>query len=333
MTLYWEAVVVGGEFQPNEETVELRWLTPREAIEILSHNDLKKILKKLYMNSVTLAARSEKFFHSIFGNNAYFRINAAIKSARQDLRSQTPGQHISLSNEILTLAEKEMHEMNFNEAWNYFNIANRIVLRQYPDGSDVLNIHAVALRKEADKKLSGWRKEAILSLLNSTKTITAESVMFAYVIRDDDSNNTYYRHALLKRQMAILAFVLALLTLPIFLYPNLVFPELADPPKIAQLLFPMALFGAIGSTLSGIINMSRNKSRIPEQIGLFVLSLVRILLGSISAIIVYVLIHAGIIEFKLSSLFGILAISFIAGFSENLLMRSIESLTNTNSGK
>lgn len=34
---YWEMRPLGGGFEPNEEVDELRWLAPREAVELLSY--------------------------------------------------------------------------------------------------------------------------------------------------------------------------------------------------------------------------------------------------------------------------------------------------------
>ena len=35
---YWEMTPVGGEFEPNDEVDELRWLPPREARELLTYD-------------------------------------------------------------------------------------------------------------------------------------------------------------------------------------------------------------------------------------------------------------------------------------------------------
>ena len=35
---YWEMTVAGGEFEPNDEVDEIRWATPAEARELLSHD-------------------------------------------------------------------------------------------------------------------------------------------------------------------------------------------------------------------------------------------------------------------------------------------------------
>lgn len=44
---YWRMTVVGGEFAPNDEVDELRWLKPRAAARLLSYEHDRKLVQSL----------------------------------------------------------------------------------------------------------------------------------------------------------------------------------------------------------------------------------------------------------------------------------------------
>ena len=44
---YWKMDVVEGEFRVNDEVDELRWLSPREAVELLSHERDRELVRLL----------------------------------------------------------------------------------------------------------------------------------------------------------------------------------------------------------------------------------------------------------------------------------------------
>jgi 8-oxo-dGTP pyrophosphatase MutT (NUDIX family) len=44
---YFAMTVAGGEFRPNDEVDEMRWVTPAEAIELVSHEGDRTLLRAL----------------------------------------------------------------------------------------------------------------------------------------------------------------------------------------------------------------------------------------------------------------------------------------------
>lgn len=44
---FWEMRVSGGRFRPNSEVDELRWVTPAEAAELLTHERDRELLERL----------------------------------------------------------------------------------------------------------------------------------------------------------------------------------------------------------------------------------------------------------------------------------------------
>lgn len=43
---YWRMTVTGGEFVPNDEVDELRWLTPKKAVALLSYPHDRELVQK-----------------------------------------------------------------------------------------------------------------------------------------------------------------------------------------------------------------------------------------------------------------------------------------------
>ena len=116
-------------------------------------------------------------------------------------------------------------------------------------------------------------------------------------------------------------------------------------PKVAQLiiLVLIVVLGVMGASVSGILSLSRelHRSRIPEQAGTVWFAVSRLVTGGVGALMLFLFLVSGVVSFGGdSSSTGFLALnlggdltvalvfslSFIAGFSERVLVRVVESV-------
>ena len=105
-----------------------------------------------------------------------------------------------------------------------------------------------------------------------------------------------------------------------------------DPISI-EFVFTVVLFGAIGAAVSSLTNLSKvlQRSKVPEQVGSIRLAVARVVLGATSALIVYVFAFTEIVSIVEPSVSSLLAFAFVAGFSERLLVRTVETVTGERS--
>ena len=104
-----------------------------------------------------------------------------------------------------------------------------------------------------------------------------------------------------------------------------------------QTLVPVALFGLLGAIISAIIKFpnSSQVSRIPEIAASLSVTLLRIFMGGASAIVVFVFLGSNLARnvFTFANPESItsntiFALSIVAGFSERLVTRAIEAVSD-----
>ena len=180
-----------------------------------------------------------------------------------------------------------------------------------------LKTHKIQSLVIGDEKLSGLINHALVraySLCAEGKTEKAEEVFEEaerqiIIIKTLTGRFTYLFGCILT---VLIIFTLLLI---MFLFPNI--------QKEAQLLLLIIMCGSLGALLSVFTNLNRIDINIfaSKRINTFA-GFSRILLGMIGAIFIYLLVQANIIFGILNqsnSVYVILAISFAAGFSENLI--------------
>jgi len=92
----------------------------------------------------------------------------------------------------------------------------------------------------------------------------------------------------------------------------------------------VALFGLLGGTLSAMLKApeSTKSSRIPELTATTRITLLRLCMSAAAAIVIYVFLESDLSDPFLGSLedikpYTIFAVSFVAGFTERLVMRAV----------
>jgi hypothetical protein len=234
------------------------------------------------------------------------------------------------ASELLEQAEEALGKNNVELGWRLFKGAHRIGF--FCLTNEQLRMQAIAIYEEAQKKLDSWRKEAIDSMLadDSGKLkpcLNVPDVFHAAYILDEYHNNVYHKLGAFKRQLAFLSsaglgiaiawIVLSALTIDAS-------NEINDP----LLLVLVMLFGALGAVISGFLPLSNGLAghRIPEQLASYRIVFARLAIGSVSALVIYVFLSSGILELGDLTTGKFLAVSFVAGFSERLVVRAVEAV-------
>jgi hypothetical protein len=226
---------------------------------------------------------------------------------------------------------------------------------------------ARSLLEEANgDKIKGWRKQAIVCLVKdladeapSTEshdgqcTATQEKkspktpperysaaegrirLQEATLLRDEDSQNTYRKLATLKWHLLVLSGVLSITLLGLF--PMVILFPLSDRflmPFTWQALVYVVLFGLLGACTSAVLSVSRKGTRaaIPTQLIQGAVVLARPLFGAATALALYLFVQSGLftaaaVSINAHSTAAVLGLSFIAGFSERLVVSAVESAT------
>jgi len=244
---------------------------------------------------------------------------------------------------LLRRAEETLYDHDLDKGWKYLHAAKRMEI--FLLGEQELADKASVLREEA-MKLRSWRKEATDTLLGSkdcpkSKYEDPFTVYTAALIRDEHYNNQAYKSSLRRVQFSHLAIVLTgvlgglfyMLDRGILLFGTL---NLVEWNEFAGI----ALFGLLGGTVSAIfkaINIDQS-SRIPEMALSIQVTLLRLITGAASALIIVMFIRAGFLQQIISahlsgSSYAIYALSFVSGFSERLVLRAVESVAGNKKEK
>lgn len=126
-------------------------------------------------------------------------------------------------------------------------------------------------------------------------------------------------------------------------------PELVGLSTGAQLvvLILIVVSGIMGASVSGILSISRElqRSRIPKHAGTVWFAVARLATGGVAALMLFLFLISGIVSLGGDSTTGVLtldlgtdltlalafSLSFVAGFSERLLVRVVESIAGETS--
>jgi hypothetical protein len=186
----------------------------------------------------------------------------------------------------------------------------------------------LVLLHEAKEKLTGWRREAVVALLDKGN-VGAEVLQRAMRIRDESSDNEFRRLALGREQIGTAVLVLGL-ALAAFLPLELVLPvglslkPEAAPTRIWAFVF---LFGVIGGCISVLQSGAAARGRVPLLLGHTLITAARPLTGGAAALVSYALFGAGVFGgAKVDSVAAVLGIAFAAGFSERIVIKTAQAL-------
>ncbi len=154
-------------------------------------------------------------------------------------------------------------------------------------------------------------------------------------IRDESFQNRYRRIERLQRQLLILSSALTVILVGILILAVKRPISLGRAQVSSGLMLAyVALFGALGGSLSAIQSLSRDATslRIPEQMAMGAVTFVRPLFGVAAAVAIYAFLQSGLITVQGNSNAGVLAAAFAAGFTERLVVHAAALVSRARAG-
>jgi 8-oxo-dGTP diphosphatase len=351
IVVYWNmGIDQEGTFQSSEEVRGIEWVTPSSAIKKLTHDNERELVSKLILSEALTLYPLKGFwgwFHKGVIRHQHFRLAREIKAYRATLeynicKKSDPANSCWLiaAENLVDQAEKALSKFDIDEGWTCLHAAKRMGIQGF--SGEELKQWASVLRGEASK-LKKWRKETVYYLIGNPENLTDaevqkvnhDSLRLASLIRDEEYQNKYFEISLRRSnfyRLFIVVFVSVAL-LPIFAGLEF-FP---DPLNNWKTLIAVVFFGVLGATFSvgRMLSVKSLNGDIPDQIiGTFV-TWMRPAIGALSAIAVYIFVQGDILKPVISAEFqsivkgnvGVLGLAFIAGFSERLVIKTIEKVS------
>lgn len=333
-------------FQPNDEVKDLKWMKYSEVIKQLDYPGEKELLKRSIVRKkpsiFKLLLNWLRNSFSVTQRRQCERLLGAISAYTQELDTKINCKKINPENlcwllrarAILNQCEKQLQNKNTDGGWRCFHAAQRMEILSL-ENNEELKALASILRQECEK-LSSWRKKATYDLIGSPESpknnIQKDHIYQAALIRDEHYTNGYYKINLMRDQFRWLSLILFLVLIGIYVYFQNV-PQQADLyKKVPLMLIGVTLFGLLGGTISSIFSVRKSsaQTKIPELVSNFVYTFMRVLVGAGSALIIYIFLRTDflidIVSSKTNNIYTFYAISFVAGFSERLLTKAVETI-------
>ena len=287
-----------------------------------------------------LVASLEKRSLPILRRRAWKRLESTVVEYEQELqgRAKSSGScagYLVASQGALRAARAALEDGNIDQGWRCLFTAQRLELLALE--KEELNAAAISIRHEA-VKLNAWRKSAVIEVLarKDGQDQDPHRVFRAALLRDEHYNNEAYKDGLRRGSALRLAIVLVIAVLGLlwlssvgYLSETIRDPAIADGPNMFKVLVTVAVVGLLGATMSAITNTPKSEgaARIPEMASTIRITILRLLMGPVSAILLYFVIHsnlyAAIFSLSRPDGYAMLMVAFVAGFSERLVLRVV----------
>jgi hypothetical protein len=280
-----------------------------------------------------------------YKNNRYKRLQGSLLSYKNeverrkaDAQSSTDnkGWIVSIGN-LLDETEYQLRKKNIDEAWKCFLAAQRMEIYAFT-GEEIIS-KAITIRREAEK-MNEWRKNSIYDLLGKPDSaiinLTHEQVYQAALIRDEYSNNQAYKDLLIRTYYGLLALMLTalgIIFIVLFYFDLVLLGCIQEEVVCSNKMFPgIIILGLLGSIFSVATKspVALNNTRIPELIHGNRLTFLRILIGGVSAFVIFIFIKSdftgNLFTFKDSHIefYTYYVIAFASGISERIVLKAME---------
>jgi len=359
----------GSAFEPSEEVEKLEWLAPPQAMQRLSHVEERELIEHCYPGEGVMqkgafgrVGEAWRGVSRIILLDRWRRLEGTIltyeielgRHAAQGAKGKGGESEHSWSesaSKLLVLAKEALAENKLDKGWKCYFAAQRMEIFALDEKG--LEAKAKTIRAEADK-LTDWRKKAIKQLIGSEDTprkdATAEELYQAALIRDEHANNQAYKDSLTRSHTLrlLVCMVLAIVAILELTWRQLIpFDAAIEKGKEAAgelalasvdnywMLLAVGLFGFTGATVSAVLSAPdpTKTSRIPELVTGIRVTLLRLVMGMVSALIVYVFLKSQFSDvFSLKkdaaiTPYTVFALAFVAGFSERLVLNAVALVT------
>lgn len=152
----------------------------------------------------------------------------------------------------------------------------------------------------------------------------------ARVVRDEALQNEYRKLERLQQQLFILGVSLAFIVAGLVAMFSIVdIPLNGGFSMRPSMLVSIALFGALGGSLTAILSVIKGGTAysIPQLLIQGTVVLIRPFFGAAAALAVYTFLGAGLVTVASNSTAAVFSVSFVAGFSEQLITHSVGRLS------
>jgi 8-oxo-dGTP pyrophosphatase MutT (NUDIX family) len=325
------------------EITAVRWLSHADAVARLSHDPERQLLERLTPPvDPAIAPRRRRAFWTRRLEAERRRLAVSVEIMRSELRHVAgrlePGDASAILELVddnvaraATAAECSVSRADIDDGWRYLKAARRHELLLMDETT--LRLEGELLRHEGASKLGGWRGAATAVLLDpeilrsaSVKDLGPRLIR-AQVLRDEAADTEFRKLALARRQRELLAPVVGAAIVVFLVLTATAGLDLSAASPDAAFFAYVAVLGALGGSLSAIQALGRIGGRVPEQMAVYGITLMRPVLGMGAALGVAVVATSGLLPIEVTSAYTLLAIAFAAGFSERFLIRAVNSAT------
>jgi hypothetical protein len=330
----------------DEEVAEIRWMTPSEAIVVLTHENDRELIQRLSGNVLREAGSIRRLLVCWRGSAPErARLDGAINDALIDLSlAGMPARASSWwqgADRHLAQAQRYLADRDLQQGWCSLASANRFMVLGETSPERLRSV-ATKLLKEASK-LSDWRAAAVITLISRDEGKTLDNsvvnqpmrLVQALAIRDDQFETNYFKIALRRGHLIPLAWLLmGCIAATLMLSHYWVLPA---PLNNFSLLVAVVLFGAMGASLSVARSLLKADvtARIPAQKLSAFVDWMRPVIGAAAALVACVLLKVTgfhIFNVNLDDPIVILAAATISGFSERFIVGAIEDIAKDKDG-
>lgn len=237
--------------------------------------------------------------------------------------------------EAFGLAKRELYEGHPGVGWIYYFTAKRMELVALGRVSrESFPARATILHREAAEVLDPWELAAVEDLLcegsEVDEDVTLAEIYEASKVLQDHYVDRYFRIETFRKQMWQFTVLGFLTTVAIVAYVLLAGPLFSGTNTATSdgVLIPAVLFGFLGAAVSGLLSLddaSVEMQRRGQPLSQW-LSLARTVLGGAAAVALFAFLQSGVLQLGTLSVGLVLAVSFVSGFTERLLMRAVAAL-------
>lgn len=348
---FWHMEVNGNSDQKRDDEVdEVIWLLPEAALKRLQYPLEQALLeasqKKLPPQKVSNSI--QRVWRNVFRPISLQRLGNTLDTVESDLDAVIEQVRISekefiggwnqRSKHLLDTARQAYNEANAELGWRCLRAADRFML--FGLSTEQLKIEARSILIEANderKKLSKWRKTIIQQLLGNDDGKLKDQIDLPDVVRakrilDEHADNVYQKLYILKTRLQLLSIVSGLALLAWLIWPPFL-PHssvLASSQENSYLMwFGVILSGVLGalfSSFSSTISTDQTEKRIPSELSTSIITIARLSMATVTALAASIFLASGVFNIPKPNYEMMLAVAFVSGFSDRLLLRGIQSL-------
>jgi hypothetical protein len=339
-----------------------------EAAEILTLESEKNLVRSapfpndFYDSSdgqITLRYDYQQPSGRLSGSDAYERLEGELRAHSAILEYQIRKNSLEdgsipawgeQAGALVNMAYEQLKRGKIDPAWKSLHASKRLAI--FGMDEEEQNNLAKRFRQEAEN-VSHWRKKAIYRLLGEydqqgqDQRVTPSALYLAAEIRDEHFHNVYYRNRLNKTVINTLLVLLTVTVGLIFAYlaytiyqfpvPLISFPDGARLVQTLPMLTGTLLFGLFGGAMSSLFKVKKTSHSMknPELINSHFFTTIRVFTGGAAAIAIFFFLESELfnillpqLELRPSTGITYFVISFIAGFSERLLVRAVSTVAS-----